>query len=244
MNKTGKGLIGLISAVFSEGENIIRNVRHVKKSGIKNALFYGGKIHGKDIVYISSGLGKTNAAHAATLLILKRNPSLIINFGIGGTYPSSGLNVGDIAVATKEIYGDEGFITDKGFFGIESIGIPLLKRGRKKYFNEFVFDKKLIKRVLNLINTGKVQIKAGPFITLSTCTGIKKKAVELEKKYGALCENMEGAAIAHICAVYGIPVLEIRGISNIVEDRNKKKWDIRQASENCQDTLIDLISRI
>jgi len=37
---------------------------------------------------------------------------------------------------------------------------------------------------------------------------------------------MEGAAVAHICSMYGIPVIEIRGISNIIEDRDMKKWNI------------------
>jgi futalosine hydrolase len=45
---------------------------------------------------------------------------------------------------------------------------------------------------------------------------------------------MEGAAIAHLCCLYRIPCVEMRGISNIVENRDTKKWDIRRASENCQ----------
>ena len=55
---------------------------------------------------------------------------------------------------------------------------------------------------------------------------------------------MEGAAIAHICAMYDIPMIEIRGISNIVENRDIKKWDIQLASENCQMAVIELIKTL
>ncbi len=40
---------------------------------------------------------------------------------------------------------------------------------------------------------------------------------------------MEGAAAAQVAALHGIPWLEVRGISNIVEDRDLTKWDIPKA---------------
>ena len=55
---------------------------------------------------------------------------------------------------------------------------------------------------------------------------------------------MEGAAIAHICRIYGIPFVEIRGISNMVEDRDKGKWDIELASENCQKAVLHFLETL
>lgn len=247
--KTEKNrFIGLISSVPSEGRFLIKKLLHIKN---RQLLLYEGKIYGKNIVYSISGIGKTNASHAATLLIEKYIPSLIINFGICGAYPSSGLKVGDIAVAVKEVYGDEGVILKDGFHGTDFIGIPLLRKGRKKHFNEFVLDKKLVKQSVNLSHIcstlargwmGDFKIKSGAFVTVSTCTGTNKRALDLEKRFGAICENMEGAAVAHICCLYGIPFVEIRGISNIVENRDINKWDIRLASENCQKAVMGLLN--
>jgi futalosine hydrolase len=42
---------------------------------------------------------------------------------------------------------------------------------------------------------------------------------------------MEGAAAAHVCALYGVPFLELRGISNMVGDRDRSTWLIDQAAE-------------
>ena len=70
----------------------------------------------------------------------------------------------------------------------------------------------------------------------------KKRAAEISARFKAICENMEGAAIAHICCLYKIPCIEIRGISNMVEARDVSKWDFKLAAENCQKALIEFFS--
>ncbi|MDP3048712.1 MAG: futalosine hydrolase [Thermodesulfovibrionales bacterium] len=248
MNK----LTGLISATEKESRAILKTLRRIKGKSLALPV-YQGKIGKTNIIHIISGIGKTNAAYAATLLIEKFSPSAVINFGIGGAYPSANLRAGDIAIADKEIYGDEGLWLRDGFHKADEIGIPLLKKGRKKYFNEFPLDKELIKKATKIIpphpplakgGWGDLKIKSGTFVTVSTATGTGRRAREIEKRFDAICENMEGAAVAHVCAMYGIPMLEIRGISNIVEDRDRSKWDVKTAAENCQKTVLTfLLSR-
>ena len=244
--------IGLISATEKESRAILKTLRRIKGKSLALPV-YQGKIGKTNIIYIISGIGKTNAAYAATLLIEKFSPSAVINFGIGGAYPSANLRAGDIAIADNEIYGDEGLWLKDGFHKADEIGIPLLKKGRNKYFNEFSTNKKLFKKAVNILRithyASRITIKTGTFVTVSTVTGTDKRARELEKRFsassasggGAICENMEGAAVAHVCAMYGIPMLEIRGISNIVEDRDRSKWDIKTAAENCQKAVFVLL---
>ena len=169
-----------------------------------------------------------------------------MNIGIGGAYPSSGLKIGDVAIAEKEIYGDEGVLLKDGIHGIDLIGIPLLQRGRRKYFNEFPLDTGLVRKAVNALALCPLpfDFKAGDFLTVSTCTGTKKRSRELDRRFNAVCENMEGAAIAHICTLYGIPMIEMRGISNIVEDRDRSTWNITLAAENCQTAALELIRAI
>lgn len=219
--------------------------RLTKKWVVAEKSLCSGKIHNKDVVYMVSGMGKANAAHAATILLERFSPDMLIVFGVGGAYPSSGLKVGDIAVAEKEIYGDEGVLLKDGFHDTESIGIPLLKNGRKNYFNEFPLDKKLVRKALRSLafsaRRSAFSLQSGNFLTVSTCTGTRKRAIELRNRFGAICENMEGAAAAHICATFKVPLLETRGISNIVEDRDKNKWDLKLAAKNCQEAVIEVI---
>lgn len=242
--------IGLISAVPSEGSFFTKRLLRVRTSPASLPTFYRGELEGLKIVYSISGMGKTNAAHAATILIRDYSPSIVINFGAGGAYPKAGLDVGDVMVADAEIYGDEGVVDKAGFHGTEHMGIPLLKKSGKKYFNEFGFNRSLAGKAV------KAAVKAfegaadaptvgrGRFVTVSTCSGTRKRAAEVQKMWGAVCENMEGAAIAHICALYGVPLIEIRGISNIVEDRDTAKWDLQLASRNCCRAVVQLLNAL
>jgi len=205
--------------------------------------FYSGAVAGNPVVFGTSGVGKTNAAHAATVLMEKFSPACVVNFGIGGAYPSSGLKVGDIAVAEKEVYADEGVLLKNGLHSFEITGIPLLKVSGRKYFNEFPADKRLSRLALKIAGATAPR-KSGVFLTVSACTGTRKRAGELAVKFAPICENMEGAAVAHICRIYGVPFVEIRGISNIVEDRNTKKWDIELAAENCQKAVFHFLEAL
>ena len=233
--------IGLIASVCSEGKQFAGMFEIAGKALPGHPLFYSGAFTGNQVIFGISGIGKTNAAHTVTVLIEKFSPSCIVNFGLGGAYPSSGLQVGDIAVAEKEVYADEGVLLKDGLHSFEITGIPLLKVRGRKYFNEFPADKRLSRLALKAAGA-IAHCKSGVFLTVSACTGTRKRAGELVRRFNPLCENMEGAAIAHICRLYGIPFVEIRGISNIVEYRNKSKWDLELAAENCQKAVLELLN--
>lgn len=241
-------MIGLITSTTEEGKKIVRGIKNPCASVLPHFRIRCGQIYNKEVAYAVSGMGKTNAAHAATILLEKYSPELIILFGIGGAYPSSGLEVGDVVIAEKEIYGDEGVLLDDGFHDTEFIGIPFLKKSNKKYFNEYPLDMKLAAKVIDSLQAtfcaSRFTLKYGYFITVSTCTGTRKRALELEKRHNAICENMEGAAVAQVCAIYGVPLLEIRGISNIAEDRDKGNWDLKLAADNCQKAVTAIIKRL
>ncbi|HYQ48223.1 MAG TPA: futalosine hydrolase, partial [Thermodesulfovibrionales bacterium] len=232
--------IGIVVSVPAEGSILARALR---KEDDRNHLYYKGILAGRPVVLGISGIGKVNAAHMATRLIHAYSPSLMMNIGVGGAYPSSGLEIGDVAIAEKETYADEGVMLKDGFHGTELIGIPLLKKGRRKYFNEFPFDQRLVGKAVKTLafRPPPFAVRTGPFATVSTCTGTAKRAREIEWQIHAICENMEGAAVAHICAIYGVPLMEMRGISNMVGDRDRSGWDVRLAAENCQTAALQFL---
>ncbi|MGB9668240.1 MAG: hypothetical protein ACPLSJ_02620 [Thermosulfidibacteraceae bacterium] len=65
-----------------------------------------------DRIITISGIGKSLAGSATTYSILEFKPAYIINMGIAGCYPDSGLKIGDLAFATEEVFGDEPFQND------------------------------------------------------------------------------------------------------------------------------------
>jgi futalosine hydrolase len=80
-------------------------------------------------------------------------------------------------------------------------------------------------------------------VTVSTCTGTTARAIEIEARTGGICENMEGAAVALACRQLSVPLLEIRGISNLVEDRDSRRWDLANAMAAAQEAVIILLEK-
>jgi futalosine hydrolase len=52
---------------------------------------------------------------------------------------------------------------------------------------------------------------------------------------------MEGVAAAQVAELHHVPWLEVRGISNIVEDRDPGKWDIPKAATAIQTAIVRLL---
>lgn len=174
---------------------------------------------------IETGVGPVNAAHSVTIAILKDKPGAILSCGIGGAYPASGLAIGDVVCAGMEIYGDLGAQSPGGFLDMEELGFPVVP-GPSPLYNELP---------LQLLPCGRGM----RFVTVSTCTGTEVAASEIVARTRGDVENMEGAAIAHVAHLHQIPVGEIRGISNMVTNRDKSSWRLREASEAAQRAAID-----
>jgi futalosine hydrolase len=230
-------MIALLCSVHAEAELLLSKIAATKTTLFGSSSVISGSLSHTEILLCIGGMGKVNAAHAATLLLTHFHPEALIVFGVGGAYPSAGANVGDIALASEEIAGDEGVLTAEGFKDAEYIGIPLLKTATEEIYTAYHPSKGLLDQARKAL--GKVPV--GAFVTLSTCTGTTARARELEARYHGLCENMEGAAAAHVAVCHHVPWIEVRGISNIVEDRDLSKWDIPKAAEAVQHAVMNIL---
>ena len=202
---------------------------------------YSGRVGGRQVIAAVSGIGKVNAAACTASLLAAGNPELVISTGCAGAYTGSGLEVGDLAVATTEVYGDEGVVTLAGWETLELIGIPVAERDGRRYFNEIPLSEAAVDRTVALANDLGIGIRAGRFLTVSTCSGTAARGAELQRRFRGICENMEGAAIAQTALHYGVDCLEVRGVSNLVEDRDFSRWDIDLAVERAQHFLLKFI---
>lgn len=194
------------------------------------------------------GMGAVNTAHALTRAFLgdgsARLPELVVQTGIAGAFVPAEVAVGSVLLASEEVYADVGVMTPEGWLSSEAIGIPLVaeEADRPARFNHFPLDAALVERAGAA--GAPLVARTGRFITLSQVTGLRALGDELYARFGALCESMEGAAAAHVCALYGVPFLELRGVSNLVEDRDRSKWRIKEAAEAAQRATLRLLEQI
>jgi futalosine hydrolase len=66
----------------------------------------------------------------------------------------------------------------------------------------------------------------------------------MKHKYNADVESMEGAALHYVCIQKNIPFLQIRGISNQVGERDKSKWQFKEAIQSSNQLLNDIYSSL
>ncbi len=259
-------MIGLISAVGFEAGLIIKNL--IDRAGNRKAKtparlagssLLEGSIWGKKAAFICSGIGAANAARAVAILAERKKPEALILFGIGGAYPSSGLQKGALAAAELEIYADCGLRTGTKAYidkraagpgkqeapkqGFEALGFPLLEivKGKKKFFDSFPLDGRLLAKAKKATDQKNMPgLATGTFLTVCATGRSVRKAGRLGERYGAIVENMEGAAAAQTALFFGIPLLEIRGISNITGE-HPSRWLKEEASEVCQEAVLNIL---
>jgi futalosine hydrolase len=184
---------------------------------------------GDAVQLLRTGVGAVNAAHALTLALTRARPKAILVCGIGGAYPGSGLAIGDVACADVECYGDLGAAGPEGFLDMRALGFPVVDAPSPLY-NDLP---------LQIFPTDR-RVK---FVTVNTCTGTHAAAIAIEARTAGSVENMEGAAVAHVAHLHSVPVGEVRGISNLVTDRDPAAWRVREAAAGAQEALLAWIDR-
>ena len=173
---------------------------------------------------LCTGVGAVNAAYSLTRFLEREGASSVIVCGIAGAYPKSGLEIGAVVCAESECYGDLGAQSAEGFLDMRALGFPLIE-GPEAVYNKLP------------LQIFPVERRAG-FVTVNCCTGTDAAAEEMERRTGGAVESMEGAAIAHVARLYGVPMGEVRGISNRAGNRDRGSWRVKEAAAAAQEALL------
>ena len=149
---------------------------------------------------------------------------MVINFGIGGVYLQPDAcrqpTLLDICFAEREVMGDLGICLHDG---VEYLDRSLTGD------TVFPLDAGLLARSREILAEDGRTAFSGTFVTVNAATATRRRGEMLQARWQGLCENMEGAAIARVCREFTLPCLEMRAVSNMVEDRNPENWRLREA---------------
>jgi futalosine hydrolase len=195
---------------------------------------YTGRLDGVPVRLLLTGPGAVNAAQAVTVLLEAEPPALLIAMGCAGVFRSSGLRLGDVAVASEEIDPQAGIESEDPSGAVTEYPFPLLEKEGHACHQRFpcAADRFLPARetVARALAPEKVRVGLGPFVSVSTITSTQRRADMLWTTYEPVMEAMEGAALAQVALHYGVPFLEIRAGSNWVGPRDRRSWQVELAS--------------
>ena len=178
----------------------------------------------RGIKIVITGVGPVAAAANLGSYLAANDGNIhgILNIGVAGAYQKSGLELLDICIASQEVVGDYGICMQNEILDFESDVM-----GPNK---PIALQNSLLVRIAEILRDTSIPYKITNCVTVSCCSGTRKRGDFLQKKYNAGCENMEGAGIAMVCNNFNVPCVELRCISNKVEDRNLDTWLLGEAT--------------
>lgn len=178
-------------------------------------------ISNHEISFHVHGVGAMSTLYTLSREFHSHRPELIIQCGVAGAYVDH-LPIGSVVHVVDEQWGDLG-AEDRNGQLIDVFELGLANDSL------FPFSDGLMKNPQNRFFTDLVQVKG---LSVNTCSGSAETISRRRMKYNPDIETMEGGAFAYYCLLEDIQYVQIRGISNRVEPRNKEAWNIPLAVEN------------
>lgn len=171
-------------------------------------------MHAQNFDVLITGVGMTATAFALGSTL---NPSysLVLNLGIAGTYQRD-IALGTLVQVTQDIFSELGAESPSGFLTIETLG----------------FGKSRFQEINNSEQHFQTNLKQVNGITVNRVHGTKESIKSTRERLNPDTESMEGAAVFYACEQTGTPCLQIRSISNYVEERDTASWEIGKSIRN------------
>lgn len=230
-------MIGIIGAMDEEISQIVEKMTDVSVTEVAAMTFNKGKLNGKDIVAVRSGIGKVNAAICTQILAMHFNVDKIINTGVAGSL-SNEINIGDVVISTDAIQHD----MDATGFGYELGVIPRMKVW------DFKADEGLRRLAVEACHKSvpSIGVHEGRIVSGDQFISDRQVKDRLIKQFGAYCTEMEGAAIAQASYLNDIPFLIIRAISDKADGSATMDYSEfeRKAIDNSVSLLTEMIANI
>lgn len=196
-------MIGIIGAMDVEVRNLISVMEDKEAVKLPFGTYYKGRIDGVECAVVSCGIGKVAAAVAAQTMILRFRPDLILNTGVAGTL-SPHLSVGDVAISCATVEHD---------MDTSPLGDPVgLISGMNKIYMEA--DPRAVEVMRAAAKAQGVKCEVGTVASGDQFIADPEKKAWIREKFGAVCCEMEGGAIGHVCTLADVPFLVVRAISD------------------------------
>lgn len=192
--------IGILTAMSVEFKQIASILTETETERIGPYEFFVGNLKDKKIVLMQCGIGKVNASSGVTNMILNFHPDSIVSTGVAGGIDVS-LRVMDVVVSTQTCYHDVSCGDDVD---------PGQVQGLPRFFDS---DKGMIEKARSLETD--IRIVPGLICTGDQFITSRDQLDIIKAAYPeGMAVDMESAAIAHVCHLYGLPFVSFRIISD------------------------------
>ena len=207
--------IGIICAMKTEAEKLLSAMTQRETKTVGSMEFHLGKIGEKDVVLCVCGIGKVFAAMCAQTMILSFSPDCLVNSGVAGSLTDA-LDILDVAVATDLVQHDMdtsplgdpvGLIS-----GIDRVSLPA--------------DEQLAKEICDATSDLDIPTLRGRIASGDQFIASSAQKERIKEQFDPIACEMEGAAIAQVAFVNGVPFACIRAISDSYSGKNEMDYPV------------------
>ena len=226
--------IGIIIAMDKEFRRISELLDGLDVELDGGRKFVTGILGENELVLHQCGIGKVNAAIGASEMIRRYNPDLLVSTGCAGGGRTD-MEVMDIVASTELAYHDVycGEAMGKTVYG-QVQGMPA----------RYSSPSDLVEKAKSV----SPRVHAGLIVTGDWFVDSKEKMREIVSHFPeAAAVDMESAAIAQTCHIYGIPFISFRVISDIpLKDTNASQYHDfwNTVADNSFETTREFLLRI
>lgn len=192
--------------------------------------YYEGKLRGLPVVLVRCGIGKVNAAIGAQILCDLFGVTHIVNTGIAGSLAQQ-QDIGDMVVSRDVMHHDFNCVA----FGYENCRIPGMPL-------RFAADEDMIRSAVAAAEKVGATVRVGGIASGDQFVAEEAVKDQIIEKTGALCTEMEGAAIAQTAYRNGIPFVILRCISDKADSMADFDYPAfeKMAAQRCAQVTMDL----
>lgn len=185
------------------------------------------------IRFMVTGVGLMACTYALTKEVLTNRPDFILQAGVAGSLIAE-QPLATVVAVQSECVGDLGVNENGKFLSLFDMGLSAFdavpwQNGRLKNSHDF------------LRNCG---LPAVDGVSVNQITTAQETINHYRDKLKVQVESMEGAALHYIAIQEGIPFLQIRSLSNFIGERNKSRWQLKEAIENLNEEVLRLVAKL
>lgn len=160
-----------------------------------------------------TGVGMVATALALGERLARMSYDLLLNVGVAGSFCRS-IALGEVVRVAEDTFSELGVEDGPQFIDSNLTGLaPCTFRS-------------------DYSHPSAATLRSCKGITVNTVHGNDQTILDVVERLGPDIESMEGAAVFQAAQHFGIPVLQVRAISNYVERRNKSNWQLGSAIAN------------
>lgn len=235
----------IIGPMDSESALLISALSNAREEREGAYSFHVGELEGSPAVICRCYIGVVNSAAAAALAIQRYQPKCVILQGTAGAHDPA-LHQGDIILGERMVHlssfftphRERGEGSDPFSWNHHGSEVPSEDDREPQY----LYSDKAILDIAEKIDYNHGKVVRGTIGAADIWNRELDMIAHLHESLGTACEEMEGYGVAQVCSMLGVPMADIRVISNS-EWYPDEEFD-ESVGVYCQEYVLEIIKEL